>query len=66
MSKNTVRILLGVLCFIAIIVCAIAIIAIIITTVNNGSAEKIVGEGCVLGIAALVAIILAIIKSSIE
>lgn len=66
MSKNTVCILLGVLCYIAIVVCLIALIALIITAANDGTVEKIVREGCVLGIAALVAIILGITKSSIE
>lgn len=66
MSKNTVRILLGVLCFIAIVVCVITLIALIIAAVNDGTAEKIVGKAEVLGIAALAAIILGITKSSIE
>ena len=66
MSKNSVRILLGSLCFIAIAVCVITLIALIITAANDGTVEKIVREGCVLGIAALVAIILGITKSSIE
>lgn len=66
MSKNAVRILLGVLCFIAIAVCVITLIAMIITAANGGTAEKIVGKAEVLGIAALAAIILGIAKSSIE
>lgn len=66
MSKNAVRILLGVLCFIAIAVCVITLIAMIITAANGGTAERIVGKAEVLGIATLAAIILGIAKSSIE
>lgn len=60
------RILLGLLFFIAIVVCIITLIALIITAVNGGTAERIVGKAEVLGIAALAAIILGISKSSIE
>lgn len=66
MSKNSIRILLGLLCFIAIAVCVITLIAMIITATNGGTAEKIVGKAEVLGIAVLAAIILGIAKSSIE
>lgn len=66
MNKNSIRILLGLLCFIAIAVCVITVIAMIITAANGGTAEKIVGKAEVLGIAVLVAIILGISKSSIE
>ena len=66
MSKNSIRILLGLLCFIAIAVCVITLIAMIITAANGGTAEKIVGKAEVLGIAVLAAIILGIAKSSIE
>ena len=66
MSKNVVRILLGVLCFIAIVVCIITLIALIITAANDGTAEKIVGKAEIIGVAALAAIILGITKSSIE
>jgi hypothetical protein len=66
MNKNSVRILLGVLCFIAIVVCVITLIAMIITAANDGTAERIVGKAEVLGIAALVAIILGVAKSSID
>lgn len=66
MNKNSVRILLGVLCFIAIAVSVISLIALIITAVNNGTAEKIVGKAEILGIAVLAAIILGVTKSSIE
>lgn len=66
MSKNTVRILLGLLFFIAIVVCIITLIALIITAVNGGTAERIVGKAEILGIAALAAIILGISKSSID
>ena len=66
MSKNTVRILLGVLCFIAIVVCVITLIALIITAVNGGTTEKIIGKAEILGVAALAAIILGIIRSSID
>ena len=66
MSKNTVRILLGFLCFIAIVVCVITLIAMIITALNDGTAEKIVGKAEIRGIAALAAIILGISKSSID
>lgn len=60
------RILLGLLFFIAIVVCIITLIALIITAVNGGTAERIVGKAEILGIAALAAIILGISKSSIE
>lgn len=66
MSKNAVRILLGVLCFIAIVVCVVTLIALIITAVNGGTTERIVVKAEILGIAALAAIILGITKSSIE
>lgn len=66
MSKNTIRILLGALCFIAIAVCVITLVALIIAAVNDGTVEKIVREAEILGIAALAAIILGITKSSIE
>jgi hypothetical protein len=66
MNKNSVRILLGVLCFIAIVVCIITLIALLITVANDGTAERIVGKAEVLGIAALVAIILGVAKSSID
>lgn len=66
MGKNGARILLGFLCFIAIVICVITLIAIIITAANDGTAENIVGKAEVLGIAALAAIILGIAKSSIE
>lgn len=66
MSKNAVRILLGVLCFIAIAVCVITLIALIITALNDGTTERIVVKAEILGIAALAAIILGITKSSIE
>ena len=66
MNKNSARILLGVLCFIAIVVCIITLIALLITAANDGTAERIVGKAEVLGIAALVAIILGVAKSSIE
>lgn len=60
------RVLLGLLLFIAIVVCIITLIALIITAVNGGTAERIVGKAEVLGIAALAAIILGISKSSID
>jgi hypothetical protein len=66
MSKNSVRILLGVLCFIAIVVCVITLIALIISAANGGTAERIVGKAEILGIAALAAIILGIVRSSID
>lgn len=66
MSKNSVRILLGVLCFIAIVVCVVTLIALIISAVNDGTAERIVGKAEILGIAALAAIILGIVRSSID
>ena len=58
--------MLGFLCFIAIVVCVITLIAMIITALNDGTAEKIVGKAEILGIAALAAIILGISKSSID
>lgn len=66
MNKNSARILLGLLCFIAIAVCVITLIALIITAATGGTVERIVGKAEVLGIAALAAIVLGIIKSSIE
>ena len=66
MSKNSVRILLGALCFIAIAVCVVTLIALIISAVNDGTTEKIVGKAEILGVAALAAIILGIVRSSID
>lgn len=66
MSKNSVRILLGILCFVSIVVCVITLIVLILSAVNGGTTEGIVGKAEVLGIAALAAIILGITKSSIE
>ena len=66
MNKNSARVLLGLLCFIAIVVCAVTLIALIISAANGGTTEKIVGKAEILGIAALAAIILGIVRSSIE
>ena len=65
MKKNKGSVLLGLLC-IAIVVCIITLIVLIYNAAIYGTAEKIIPNAEVLGVALLVTFILSIIKSAID